>query len=375
MSGPRLPRRRVVLVAALAGVLLVGVAASVAARPSSAPALAPISAERLIASTLQALAQDPPVSGRLAAHLDLGIHALPHEGPAAVASGPAGILASLTGNHRLRVWSSADGFRLADLLQASERAIFISRTDAWAWDFDSFTAYHLGPLARDGRGSERRSDGTGLDLVDPMALTRKALAAVTPSTRVSVAGTARVAGRDAYLLALEPRTATTLVGRIDVAVDAERRLPLRVAVIPRNRSAAAISAEFTSVSFAAIDPSVYRFTPPPGAKVMEASHQLGGEGAGKGQGIRGSAREEYGLERNAETGPRLFGHDWTTVVAVRAPSLAMLRSAGGGFDPTSLLPLSGPLLSIRLVDRGDHMWLVYGLVPQSALVAAARELP
>jgi hypothetical protein len=375
MSGLRLPRRRVVLVAALAGVLLVGVAASVAARPSSAPDLAPISTERLIVSTLRALAQDPPVSGRLAAHLDLGLPAIPHEGPAAVASGPAGILASLTGNHRLRVWSSADGFRLADLLQGSERAIFISRTDAWAWDFDSFTAYHLGPSPRGGRGSERRSDGTGLDLVDPMALTRKALAAVTPSTRVSVAGTARVAGRDAYLLALEPRTAATLVGRIEVAVDAERRLPLRVAVIPRNRSAAAISVAFTSISFAAIDPSVYRFTPPPGAKVMEASHQLGGESAGKGQGIRGSARDEDGLGRYAENGPRFFGHDWTTVIALRTPSLATLRGAVKEFDPTSLLPLSGPLLSIRLVDRGDHTWLVYGLVPQSALVAAARELP
>jgi hypothetical protein len=365
-----------VLVAALVGVLLVGVAAiSVAARPSSAPALAPISAERLIASTLRALAQDPPVSGRLAAHLDLGIPAIPHEGPAAVASGPAGILASLTGNHRLRVWSSADGFRLADLLQASERAIFLSRMDAWAWDFDSFTAYHLGPFLRGAREPEHRGEGTGLDLVDPMALTRKALAAVTPSTQVSVAGTSRVAGRDAYILALEPRTAATLVGRIEVAIDAERRLPLHVAVIPRNRSVAAISVAFTSISFAAIDPAVFRFTPPPGAKVMDASYQLRGEGAGKGQGIRGSARDEYGLGRYRETGPRFFGHDWTTVVALRTPSLAMLRSAGRGFDPTSLLPLSGPLLSIRLVDRGDHSWLVYGLVAQSSLVAAARELP
>jgi hypothetical protein len=375
MSGPRLPRRRVVMVAALAGALLVGVAASVAARPSSAPDLAPISTERLIASTLRALAQDPPVSGRLAAHLDLGLPAIPHEGPAAVESGPAGILASLTGNHRLRVWSSADGFRLADLIQGSERAIFISRTDAWAWDFDSFTAYHLGRFPRRVRGSERRSDGAGLDLVDPMALTRKALAAVTPSTRVSVAGTARVAGRDAYLLAMEPRTAATLVGRIEVAVDAERRLPLRVAVIPRNHSAAAISVAFTSISFAAIDPSVYRFTPPPGAKVMEPSHQLGGESAAKGQGIRGSAHDEYGLGQHAEMGPRLFSHDWTTVVALRTPSLATLRGAAREFDPTSLLPLSGRLLSIRLVDRGDHTWLVYGLVPQPALVTAARELP
>ncbi len=63
------------------------------------------------------------------------------------------------------------------------------------------------------------------------------------------------------------------------------------------------------------------------------------------------------------------------MIALRTPPLATLRGVGEGFDPTALLPLSGPLLSIRLVDRTDHGWLLYGLVPQSALVDAARELP
>ncbi|HYT81028.1 MAG TPA: hypothetical protein VEQ37_17575 [Actinomycetota bacterium] len=367
----RVTRSRALMVLGLgAAVLLIAAAASVAARPSSAPSLPPTSSDRLIASTLRALARDPSVSGHLTAHLDFGLPSIPNEGPGAAASKAAGFLASLTGSHRLRLWSSADGFRLADLLEASERAVFVSRTDAWAWDFSSFTAYHLGRIPQGHRGSAHEGDRPGIDFVDPLALTRRALDAIKPSTRVAVTGTTRVAGRDAYVLRLEPRTPATLVGRIEIAVDSERRVPLRVAVIPRGRRGAAISVAFTSISFASIKRSVYSFTPPPGAKVRDVSRELGGK-EGTEQGTRGSEREEYG----PGDFPRLLGHDWTTVIALRTPPLATLRGAGEGFDPAALLPLSGPLLSVRLVDRTDHGWLVYGLVPQSALVLAARELP
>jgi hypothetical protein len=368
MIRPGSIRWRRAVVPVVGAVLLVG-AVSVAARPSATPSLPPITPGRLIASTLRSLAQDRPVSGHLRARLDLGLPSIPDEGFGATASEAAGFLSSLTGTHRLRLWSSPEGFRLADLLQSSERAIFVSRRDAWAWDFSSFTAYHLA------QGSEASHEHGGRDLVDPLALARRALDAITPSTRVSVQETARIAGRDAYVLTLEPRTPETLVGRVEIAVDAERRIPLRVAVIPRGREAAAISVEFTSISFAAIDPSTFRFTPPPGATVMDLSGDLAEEG-GKGQGIEGSARDPYGSAGSSGQEPaRLSGKDWATIVALRGPPLSSFRSSDADFDLTSLLPLSGPLLSIRLEDRGDHTWLVYGLVPQSALVTAARELP
>jgi hypothetical protein len=375
MTRPGVARWRTAIVPAIGALLLVGVAASVAARPSSSPSLPRIAPERLIASALRALAQDRPVSGHLTAHIDLGLPSLPADGPGASASEGAGFLASLTGTHRLRLWSSADGFRLADLLQSSERAIFVSRTAAWAWDFDSFTAYRLGPFPKGASGSEGKPSHGGWEVMDPLDLARRALDGITPTTRVSVTGTARIAGRDAYVLALEPRTTDTLVGRIEISLDAGRWIPLRVAVIPRGRGATAISVAFTSVSFAPIDPSVYRFTPPEGAVVRDVTRGFGESGIGKGQGIEGSSRDAYGQDpERGDATVRIFGHDWTTIVALRTPSRAMLEGEGG-LDLTSLLPLSGPLLSVRLVDRGDHGWLVYGLVPQSALIDAARELP
>jgi hypothetical protein len=191
---------------------------------------------------------------------------------------------------------------------------------------------------------------------------------------VTVDATARVAGRPAYVLVLRPRTDDTLVGRMEIAVDAERRVPLRIAVTPRGGDAAAVSAAFASVRFGPIDPDVYRFVPPSGATVRSARDVLAGLAGSLAGTAPGSidAPEPNGREDPAEYA-RTFGHGWATVVAVRLASGAL--DTAGGLDPRSILPFSGPLFSIRLVERGDHAWLVYGLVPQSALAAVEGSLP
>jgi hypothetical protein len=193
----------------------------------------------------------------------------------------------------------------------------------------------------------------------PLELARRALQAASPTTVITVLGTARVAGRPAYVLAVEPRSQTTLVRRVEIDVDAEHRLPLRAAVFARGRTGAPLWAAFTSVSFAPIDPGVYRFTPPPGAKVVAAGAPGGG------------SHGEYG----APDGVQIFGTGWDSVVAIRMPKSGERPAGAGGLDLARFLPLSGPLLSIRLVERVDHAWLVYGLVPQSALVAVEPKLP
>jgi hypothetical protein len=213
-------------------------------------------------------------------------------------------------------------------------------------------------------------------MIDPTELARRALEAIAPSTSVAVSTTARVAGRPAYVLTLEPRTPATLVGRIEIDVDAEQGVPLRVAVYARDRTAPSLWAEFTSVGFGPIDPGVYRFSPPPGATVrdlastaLEATAEQGGQPMGEPQSGEVGESGEYG------PAVRTFGTGWATVVAVQTPSVRDLRRAAGGIDLSQLLPLSSPLLSVRLVDRGDHGWLVYGAVPQDALAAVEARVP
>lgn len=368
---PRSPRLRSTLVVLVVATVVAGGLWTLAAAAQSSPSLPPVAPDALVASVVRAVRTDPSVSGRVDVHADLGLPSV----LSGAAGGAADGLASLLGDHHLRVWSSRDGLRISDQLPLGERSVFVAATarTAWAWDWASFTAVRLGPVPA-GR-SPSTGDGAGpFELMDPLSLARLTLDALDPTTAVSVDATARVAGRPAYVLVLRPRTRDTLVGRVDIAVDAARRVPLRVAVTPRGTAAAAVSATFTSVSFGAIDPNVYRFVPPNGATVKNARDAFaafGGSPFGDASGSE-EAREPSGTEDPAEYA-RTFGHGWATVFALRLPSGAL--DAAGGFDPRSVLPFSGTLFSIRLVERTDHAWLVYGAVPQSALAAVEGSLP
>src|SRR5438132_6376063 len=167
-----------VIVAAAA---LVAASSAIGSVARSSPRLPGVTPERVVTEMIRAIAQDPAVSGAVAAHLDLGLPDLPGEGGAA-ATGPVALLDSLSGDHRLRVWHSRDGSRLSDLVPAGERSIVVSRTQAWLWDSTTMTAVRLGT------GAERAAEAAraAASLVDPVELARRALQALDASTEVSV---------------------------------------------------------------------------------------------------------------------------------------------------------------------------------------------
>jgi hypothetical protein len=348
------PPGRALAVLAAALVLVAAVMVATAGRAASAPKLPALPADQLAASTIRALGALPPVSGSVAARVDLGLPQLLDSTYGAAASQ----VNSLFGDHRMRVWASADGLKVADLLAGAERSVTVDarRRDAWAWDSGSSTAYHLHvperarPEARPG----------GVPTPDPLTLARLGLAELAPTTAVSVAGNAWVAGRAAYTLVLEPRSPATLVGRVEIGVDAERRVPLRVSVYPRGSRVARVSAAFTSVRFGRVPASTFAFAPPPGAKVRQGD--VAGPPGAAGQSVAGYR-------------PRTFGVGWATVAAVpvQAPEAAR-RPGSDALDPSSFLPFSGPLFSASLVQRGDHAWLLVGAVPQRGLAAVESEL-
>jgi hypothetical protein len=365
--------RTVRLTAAIVATVAVvtGAAAAVAGQGAAPAPLPPVDPDRLVASALQALTDRRPISGRVEAFADLGLPALPNVAGAPKASGLLAFVTSLSGTHHLKVWRSPAGLRVTELLPDSERALYVSSASAWAWNFASFTAYRLAV----GEHRNQPSAGPSVPPIDPLQVADRALRAIAPTTAVTVGPDVRVAGRSAYALILEPRTDQTLVGRIEIDLDGEHRLPLRVAVTARGRTSPSLWAAFSSVSFSPIDPGVYRFTPPPGATVRDLTRTMAGhEGQADASGSRGTEPGE--TDETDEYGPagRTFGSGWTTVVALLAPPAAQLRT-DIGVDLDTFLPLAAPLLSIRLVDRADHAWLVYGAVPQAALVALEDRLP
>jgi hypothetical protein len=186
------------------------------------------------------------------------------------------------------------------------------------------------------------------------------LSAIEPTTSVSLGPDTQVAGRDAYTLILEPKSPDTLVGRIEINIDSQTSLPLGASIYARGAQTPAISAQFTNVSFDPVDPSVFDFSPPPGAKIQQVS-------------LPNKPPAMPSDEKNLANDIRTFGTGWSAIVAVRVPSIADLQKQFGA-DVSAFLPYSGPLLSATLVDRGDHAWLIAGTVPQSSLTRVEPEL-
>jgi hypothetical protein len=357
-------RTRALLAGVLAAVAVAG--ATVAAYSDPVPDLPPIGADELVASVIDRAGAPGPISGLLTTHVDIGLPSLPSGAPPPEDPTMRAIDA-LNGDRRLRLWASKDGVRLALLLPTSELGWFLSRSggraEAWAWDSQTFTAVHAGPVA-DHHAEASGSRGSLAHLVDPLELARRSLEAIAPTTRVEVGESLRIAGRDAYRLVLEPRTAATLVGRIEIGVDAERRTPLGVAVFARGAESPALSVAFSSVSFGPIAPSTYRFSPPEGATVREIGDLSGWPvdlpppRPGPPDGSPDSDAEPI----------RVFGRGWASVVAIPTTPTEI-----GGLE--GLLPFSGSLFSFRLVDRMGGGWLLVGAVPQTRLASLARTLP
>jgi hypothetical protein len=354
----------------LAGILTVAAiaGATMVAYGDPAPSLPPLRAEELVASMIDRAERSGPISGVLATHVDVGLPSIPAGAPPPEDPTMRAIDA-VNGDRRTRLWASRDGLRMALLLPTSELGWFVSRTsgrlEAWAWDSQTFTAAHLGPVAVPD-ASMAPGGAAVAHLLDPLELARRSLQAIGPTTRVVVGESHRVAGRDAYRLVLLPRSVETLVGRIEISVDAQHRVPLGVVVFAKEADSPALSVAFSSVSFDPIDPATYRFSPPNGASIREVSPVSGPHGDPPGPRSDAGPAAADGTEQI-----RLFGRGWEAVVAVRLPA----RAPDDLEELRVLLPISGSLFSVRLVERQLGGWLLVGAVPQARLASLERELP
>jgi outer membrane lipoprotein-sorting protein len=365
---PVSPPLRLRPVALILAVLLIagGGLALAATRGTGAVSVPPTTPKRLVAAMIREADRRPSVSGTLLAHVAVGLPTLPENTGPAGQAGVADLLGYISGDHEVRVWSSADGLRVAELIRpASELSYFANARGAWAWNSDRFTAYRvpLGRLNPFRRGGSGASDPPAPAFLTPDTIARLSIEILSRSSAVQLGAPVHVAGRAAYALDMIPRTSATLVGRIELDVDAKTHIPLAVGVFARGASRPALSLGYERVSFSPIDSGTFAFTPPAGAKVVRV---------GRGHGM--GSTPHPGIAPGLAAGVRTFGTGWGTVTAIPTPSLPTLRTLAGGLDPSLLLPISGPLFSATLVQRGDHGWLLFGAVPSSRLAAVAATL-
>jgi outer membrane lipoprotein-sorting protein len=276
---------------------------------SASPSLPTRTAAQLLASVAQS--SGTPLSGTVVETARLGIPALPQAEGAAIS--PTALLA---GSHTAHVWyDGADKARIALVGPLAETDFVRNGRDVWIWTSGANTAQHYQlPAAKPGIAAA--APGTA-ESVTPQKAAAQALAAVDPTTKVTVDGTASVAGRSAYELVLVPKDTRSLVGDVRIAVDSKTGVPLRVRVYARGtHTRPAFETTFTSVSLRKPGAAVFRFSPPPGAKVTNS-------------GTPGGARKpDAKAGAPDKSAPKVIGTGWTAVVELSGVSLPTSSPTG-----------------------------------------------
>jgi outer membrane lipoprotein-sorting protein len=292
----------------IAGAVTAGVLISAAA--SASPELPAKTPAQLLAAVAARTGPPPPFTGTVVESASLGIPQLPELGNQNSA------VSLLAGSHTVKVWYQDPAhLRLAMPVTMSETDVIRDGRQVWLWQSSKNSVTKLTLPARSAHAAATPAQ-TQAPLT-PQQAASQVLKAVGPSTRVSVQRTVTVAGQPAYQLVLSPKSSGSLVGRVNIAVDASNNVPLRVQVFARGASSPAFQVGYTAISFVRPAAANFSFTPPAGAKVHTVT--LPSEAAGQ--------QKPSAAQRQADGQVQVIGKDWLSVAVL--PSSVLSEVTGG----------------------------------------------
>jgi hypothetical protein len=377
-------------------VLAVGgvIAGTSVAGAQAAPVLPARSAQQLLADVAQS-AGTGPMTATVQETANLGLPALPST------DGPSSLYSMLSGTHTFNVWYADPAhLRISEPVQLGETDLRVDGRQAWLWDSKTQTATHVvagaavlpGGPARFEPGPGRMCyvrvhPSSGRDIEAPMCVkrpgfkglprlkaprfkaprfralprqqhftpptpqqaARQVLAAIGPTTSVSVQRNVTVAGQAAYQIALAPKTSKSLIARVVIAIDAARSFPLRLQVFARGSAVPAFQIGFTALSFGRPAASNFSFTPPPGAKVKTATVPLGPLGFPlRLLGPQASVNHDRSLAGGAwmpdstpafmSAAPTVVGQGWLSVLVVQGGTAVPDVTSSGGSQVVFAIP-------------------------------------
>ncbi|WP_353579771.1 DUF2092 domain-containing protein [Arthrobacter sp. M2012083] len=337
--------------------------------------LPPKTAEEILA--MIARTEVRALSGTVQQTAELGLPEVPTSGPG-IAPGAVSALEFLTGSHTARLY--VDGplrARLQVLDRMAERDVVINGGDAWFYNSRDNSATHLTAPVKPTVPDKHEPpmlppEMTAPDMPTPEAIAGRFLAAVDASTEVTAAGSSTVAGRSAYSLVLNPRSAETLVDSVTINVDSETGLPLAVDVRANGQAEPAYSLAYTQLDLSTPDAGLFNFTPPPGATVTEKVLPV--------KPVPSMALPSAPVPDHVRPAPdvrgpgaSVTGKGWDSVISLPAgsapaeltsnPQLSQaLQPVGGG------RALTTSLLNVLILDDGR---VFAGMVPLERLQSAA----
>jgi outer membrane lipoprotein-sorting protein len=334
------------VVAITAGVTA-GSMISVAQASPELPARSPA---QLLAAVAGHSGPPPALTGTVVETAALGVPQLPG------AANPNSITSLLAGSHTIKIWyADPTHIRLAIPVSMSETDVIRNGSTLWLWQSQSNTVTKKQLPAK----ASQAEPATPLPVQTPLTpqqAAQQVLAAVGPTTTVSVDPAVTVAGQAAYELVLAPKSSSSLVGKVTLALDGQHSdVPLRVQVFARGASTPAFQVGYTSVAFTKPAAANFNFTPPAGARVTNdlagtALGQFGRDGAvpfrssssARAKVVRlkvRAAKLQPGqsvkiplvkgqVAKTASGEPTVLGKDWLSVAVLPASAVTGISGAG-----------------------------------------------
>ncbi len=377
---------------AIAGALIVAVA--VAASVALASRSGPTPPKRTLAAAIHHSLSGSPATG-VSARIRFSNHLFP-SGALPGAAQP--LLSGATG----RLWAGDGKVRIELQAENGDTEIGFDGHSVIVYDVAANTAYKM---AVPKHGGSMQHTGDVSHGVPPVARIQDTLDKLAGHVLLSGAIPGDVAGQPSYTVRVSPKHDGGLLGAVELAFDANRAVPLKVAVLSQGDSSPVLALTVTDIAFGGVPAGDLTVHLAPGAKIVRvhaphppaapAGSRQQAEASGPGAvaaavpfaldappSLVGVPRQDVRLIDGAGSPAAMvvYGHGLGAIVLVEQQA-GTRKDAGplGSLPTISINGASGHELATALgtaiqFDRGGVRYTLVGSLPAAAAEAAARAL-
>jgi outer membrane lipoprotein-sorting protein len=243
-----------------------GLIAAIAAGTAIAVAAAgpgPIPKPKPLATAVHDALAAPKVAG-ISARITFTNHLIDtsaFQGTDPIITGATGRL-WISNDHRVRLELQSDN---------GDAQVVVNQHSWWISDPAQHTVYEGTIPAEHSKNADRAKKADDHGGIPTIAQIQTDLTKLMKHVNVSGAIPSDVAGQAAYTVRISPQHDGGLLGSAQVAWDAVRGVPLRLAIYARGSSSPVLELKATNISYGAIPASNFNVTPPSGSKVVKIS--------------------------------------------------------------------------------------------------------
>jgi outer membrane lipoprotein-sorting protein len=167
------------------------------------------------------------------------------------------------------LWLAKDRLRLELQSPNGDAQVVVNGRSFWISEPSSHTVYE-GTLPADlGKAKSQGRTPKQADALPTIAQIQSELTKLMKHAHVSGATPSDVGGRPAYTVSIGPKHDGGLLGSAQLAWDAIRGVPLRIAVYARGNATPVLELKADDVSYGRVPASDFRISPPAGSKVVK----------------------------------------------------------------------------------------------------------